>query len=123
MTDIFILCVDRDGDLNRRSKLDNLESKFSNSTVFLAENAWEEIETWVLAGLKLPSSWSWGQVRAEIDVKEAYFEKLANRRKVADGPGRGRKSLGEEASHKIAAIQTKCPEDFGRLSRRLKSII
>ena len=28
MTDIFILCIDRDGDKNRRQKLDRLESKF-----------------------------------------------------------------------------------------------
>ena len=46
--DIFILCVDRDGEVGRRQRLDQLENQFGPG--FLAENAWEEIETWVLAG-------------------------------------------------------------------------
>ena len=123
MTDIFILCVDRDGEPSRRIKLDNLESKFSKLTVFLAENAREEIETWVLAGLKLPPNWSWNNIRSEIHVKEAYFEKLARARNVSDGPGGGRKILGEQASRKIATIRQKCPEDFNNLALRLESRI
>ena len=54
MIDIFILCVDRDGQVGRRQRLDQLEAEFANDQSFLAENAWEEIETWVLAGLDLP---------------------------------------------------------------------
>ena len=59
MTDIFILCVDRDGDVNRRQRLDQIEAEFRGRCVFFAENAWEELETWVLAGLNLPSDWQW----------------------------------------------------------------
>ena len=55
MTDIFILIIDRDGDTNRRQSLARLEEQFGNERAFLAESAWEEIETWVLAGLRLPS--------------------------------------------------------------------
>ena len=47
MTDIFILCIDRDGDANRRQSLDRLESEFNNGQTFLAANAWEEIETYL----------------------------------------------------------------------------
>ena len=47
MTDIFILCVDRDGDLGRRIRLNQIEDDFGTGRIFLAENAWEEIETWV----------------------------------------------------------------------------
>lgn len=54
MTDIFILCVDRDGDEGRRARLDDIETEFGNDRAFHAVNAVEEIETWVLAGLKLP---------------------------------------------------------------------
>ena len=78
MTDMFILCVDRDGVVGRRQRLDQLESEFGGSRVFLAENAWEEIETWVLAGLRLPAGWNWNDVRAEVQVKETYFEPLAD---------------------------------------------
>ena len=52
MTDLFILCVDRDGVRGRRTRLDQIEVKFGNGCSFLAENAWEEIETWTLAGLR-----------------------------------------------------------------------
>ena len=121
MTDIFILCVDRDGIPERRNRLNLIEAEFGSSRVFLAENAWEEIETWVLAGLELPARWSWAAVRAEIQVKEAYFDRLAVQRGIADGLGRGRKVLGEEASRRISAIRQKCSEDFDALARRLEA--
>ena len=66
MTDLFILCVDRDGQTGRRNRLDQLERRFAG---FFAENAWEELETWVLAGLELPKDWRWADVRAEVNVK------------------------------------------------------
>ena len=124
MTDLFILCVDRDGVVARRGRLDRIEAKFGNDRTFLAENAWEEIETWTLAGLRLPRNWNWANVRAEVHVKERYFDVLARERGVADGPGGGRKALGEEAAsnvRRIRAIRQKCPEDFDALARRIEA--
>ena len=122
MTDIFILCVDRDGNTNRRQKLDRIESRFTDDKrVFLAEHAWEEIETWVLAGLSLLPGWRWADVRAEVSVKERYFEPLAVQRGVADALGGGRKPLAEEAARRINAIRQKCPEDFDALAQRLET--
>ena len=123
MTDIFILCVDRDGEVGRRQRLNQLEGEFSGSPAFFAENAWEEIETWALAGLDLPGQWLWQDVRAEVHVKERYFEVLANQRGLSDSPGGGRKELGEEASHRVNAIRQKCPEDFDSLAQRLKAVV
>ncbi len=122
-TAIFILCVDRDGVEGRRQSLDRIESEFGPGRAFLAECAWEEIETWALAGLDLPADWSWADVRAEIHVKETYFDPLAKLRGVADGPGGGRKTLGEEAAHSIPSIRQKCREDFDALVMRLKDVI
>lgn len=119
--DIFILCVDRDGIVGRRQRLDQIEDEFGDA--FFAENAWEEIETWVLAGLELPTDWSWREVRAEVSVKERYFEPFAAERKLSDAPGGGRKELGEEAARHIDAIRLKCPEDFDCLARRLEAAI
>ena len=62
-------------------------------------------------------------MRAEISVKKRYFERLAERRNVANGPGRGRKTLGQEAARDIRAIRQKCPDDFGRLASRLETFI
>ena len=121
MFDVFVLCVDRDGVVGRRQRLDEIESAFGNGTLFLAENAWEEIETWVLAGLNLPRDWRWADVRAEIHVKETYFDPLASERGLSDSPGAGRKVLGEQAARRISAIRQKCPEDFDALARRLEN--
>ena len=119
MVDVFVLCVDRDGIVQRRQRLDQIEEEFG--TPFFAENAWEELETWVLAGLDLPSDWRWADVRAEVDVKERYFERLVEQRDLSDSPGGGRKVLGEEASRRIDAIRQKCPDDFDALARRLRA--
>ena len=121
MTDVFILCVDRDGAEGRRARLDAIETEFGNGRAFLAESAWEEIETWALAGLDLPRGWRWTDVRAEVHVKERYFEPLARERGVADGPGGGRKALGEEAARNLPAVRRKCPEDFDALARRIEA--
>ena len=123
MTSIFILCVDRDRDLERRHRLRAIEQEFRDKRFFLAENAWEELETWVLAGLDLRDDWVWTEVRAEIDVKERYFNEIVRERGVGRAPGGGRKPLGEEAARRIDAIRQKCPEDFDALARRLEAIV
>ena len=121
--DIFILCVDRDGVVGRRQRLDQIEAEFQDRCVFFAENAWEEIETWVLAGLALPSEWRWADVRAEVDVKERYFDRYVEQRGLTDSHGGGRKALGEEASRRIRSIRQKCTDDFDSLARRLETTI
>ena len=124
MTDIFILCVDRDGNEGRRQRLDQIEKEFKDTRrVFLAENAWEEIEIWVLAGLNLPRGWRWSEVRAEIQVKENYFEPLVAQRDLLDAPGGGRKPLAEEASRQINRIRQRCPEDFDALTQHLETAV
>ena len=125
MVDVFILCVDRDGVPGRRKRLNQIESEFAaaRAFAFFAENAWEELETWLLAGLDLPTGWRWADVRAEGDVKERFYEVLAREREVSDGPGYGRKELGTEAARNLAAIRRKCPEDFDELARRIESFL
>ena len=135
MTDIFILCVDRDGVVERRERLGQIEAEFQGKCVFFAENAWEEVETWALAGLDLPGHWRWADVRAEVQVKERYFEPLAVRRGLASASEYSRRGLnseearriwqvlGEEASRRIRAIRQKCPEDFDSLAKRLESAV
>ena len=121
MKDIFILCVDRDGDEGRRQRLNQIECEFGEDRIFLAENAWEEIETWILAGLNLPPGWRWGEVRAEVHVKELYFDVLAEEHRESDRPGGGRKALGKEAARNIRTIRRKCREDFDSLARRIEA--
>ena len=123
MTDVIILCVDRDGETAVRPRLDAIErNRKGDRAAFLGQEAWEEIETWALAGLKLPPQWRWRTIRSEVQVKEIWFDKLVELRGLADAPGRGRKPLGKEAAAKIGAIRQKCPEDFDRLATRLESL-
>ena len=123
MISIFVLCVDRDGQLGRRRRLDEIEAEFGDGTIFLTENAWEELETWILAGLQLSSGWQWSDVRAEVRVKERYFDRLAAKQGVADAPGGGRKPMGEEAARNIGTIRQKCREDFDSLARRIEAAL
>ena len=118
---VILLCIDRDGDAGRRQRLDQLEYEFGER--FLGTEAWEEIETWALAGLTLPPDWTWADVRAELQVKERYFDVLARQRGIDGGPDGGRHELGEEAARHIDAIRRKCPDDFDALALRLAAIV
>ena len=91
MFDLFVLCVDRDGQVGRRDRLDDIEREFGPA--FLAANAWEELETWVLAGLDLPPQWRWEERTGEIHVKEQLSNLLATERGLPGTLGGGRSTL------------------------------
>jgi len=123
MVDVFLLIVDRDGKPGRRAALDNIErkaaAKLKPDRVFLAENAWQEIEVWALAGHRLPDDWSWKDVRSEIHPKERYFEPFAADRGLSQEPGGGRKTLAQEAAGNYRRVRSRCPEDVVALEERL----
>ena len=123
MVDVFISCVDRDGDPNRKKRLQELEEQFGETQIFLAENAWEEIETWLLAGLELPARWQWNEIRADTSVKENYFAPLARELGICNSPGGGRKKMGRQAATRIRSIKRKCQEDFGNLAERIGDLV
>lgn len=124
MVDIFLVIVDRDGVQGRRAALDGLEEKakgvLPGRRVFLAENAWQEVEVWVLAGLDLPHGWQWSEIRAEIHPKERFFEPVAQQRGVANQPAGGRKTLATEAAARFGRILQLCQEDVAVLKSRLQ---
>ena len=121
MIDLFLLLVDRDGDVNRRRALDDLERRAANhlrdGQRFLAEHAWQELEVWALAGHDLP--WQWREVREERNPKEVYFLPYAKSRGLLDEPGQGRKTLAIEAASKYRRVRRRCTEDLEALEHRL----
>lgn len=123
MYDLFLLCIDRDGQEGRRVQLDMLEhhaqTVLDSHKCFLAENAWQEVEVWVLAGHHLPADWSWKAIRAEINPKEWYFDTLAKQRGLIDDGNGGRNILAREAARRYGRIRQLCPEDIGRLEARI----
>jgi len=125
LIDLFLLCVDRDGEATRREELNYIEKNakelLSETKIFFAENAWQEIEVWVLAGHSLPSEWNWQEIRQEPNPKEIYFEPFAKQQNVSTGLAGGRKKLAESADYK--RIRQLCPEDIQNLEQRIKSIL
>jgi hypothetical protein len=123
MVDIFLLLVDRDGVATRRTVLNGLETKahdvLNDDRVLLAENAWQEIEVWALAGQELPKKWSWIEIRKEIHPKEKYFDRLAEHRGLVDEPGDGRTTMGREAAANYRWVLSRYKEDVGALQKRL----
>jgi hypothetical protein len=114
--ELFIFCVDRDGEPHRREALNDLEHKIRKvlpaPRLFLAEHAWQEVEVWALAGIdwRLKPKWSWDAIRSERDTKEMYFEPIARDRLLFDLPGQGRRELGLEAARNYAKVLQNCPE-------------
>ncbi len=129
MVRVFLLIVDRDCKVGRRTSLDNIEQLAGaqlagTDRVFLAENAWQEVEVWVLAGERdLPADWAWAQVRAECDPKEQYYDAYARARGVLDAPHEGRQRLAAEAAANYPRIRSLCPEDVASLETRLRAAL
>lgn len=127
MVQVFLLIVDRDGQDGRRMALDALEEKAAAvlpaDRTFFAENAWQEVEVWLLAGHDLPRDWRWQEIRQDPNPKESFFLGFARQRSVIDGPGQGRKALAREAAGNYARIRSRCVEDVGALEQRLSEKI
>lgn len=124
MVDLFILCVDRDGVASRRRRLDELEANaatvLSAERVLFAENAWQELEVWVLAGHDLPQGWAWQDVRREVHPKERYYLPMARTKGVLDQPAEGRRVLSLEAARRYNRIRQLCQEDVANLEQRIR---
>lgn len=128
MVNLFLLCVDRDGNASRKAKLLNIEQKANDllsgsNRCLISENAWQEIEVWVLAGQDLPSDWSWQDIRNEVNPKETYFYPFAKQRRLLYEPGEGRKTLAEESARRYDRIRQLCPEDIETLENRIQTYV
>ncbi|WP_434683727.1 hypothetical protein [Pseudanabaena minima] len=129
MTDLFLVCVDRDGNGDRRAKLDGLEKKaqeflaekYQSPKKFLGENAWQELEVWVLAGCEdIPKVWKWSEIRSERKSKTSYFMRFAEQRSLLEARCQGRGILAEEASKRYDRIRQRCPEDIQELEKNIR---
>lgn len=126
MIRLFLLCVDRDGIETRKQALANLENLSSgilpDGKSLIAENAWQEIEVWVLAGHDLPKGWNWQDLRNEPHPKELYYEPFSKEQNVFHEPGEGRKTLAIAAARKYRRIRTLCPE-LAEMEKRIRQNI
>ena len=127
MVDLYLLLVDRDGEPHRRERIDKLEAKAAetlpSSRLLLGENAWQEVEVWVLAGHELPSEWAWNEIRAHPHPKEHYFEPFSRLRGLTEAPEGGREVLAKAAAARYERVRQLCPEDVGALEHRIRDFI
>jgi len=121
---LFLLIVDRDGNVHRRGVLDALEinaaAKLGTGRKLIGEHAWQEIEVWALAGQELSKEWKWQTIRDEPHPKESYFEPHAVARGLTAEPGEGRTTMGREAASNYTRVRSRCKEDIQILEARLK---
>jgi len=122
MADLFLLLVDRDGEPGRRAHLDEIERRMDDVLLydrhaFRSACGHQEVEVWLLAGHDTPADWTWEDVRAHPDPKEVYYQPFARERGAFDGPGRGRKRLGEAAARRYDRIRQLCDEVQGLETR------
>ncbi len=125
MVDLFLLCVDRDGQDGRRTRLDSIERHVAEhgGKNVLAEHAWQEVEVWVLAGMSdLPNEWTWRDIRNEVDLKQRFYLPYARQRGLDGLPDQGRKELGAEAASKYSRIRSRCSEDIQALEVRIREL-
>lgn len=125
MVDLYLLLVDRDGIVGRRAALDDREcwAREARKVVLLAENAWQELEVWALAGHDLPSDWAWTEVRADPNPKEHYFTPFARQRGLGNAPYEGRGVLAKEAAGRYGRIRQLCQEDVAVLEARVRAYL
>ncbi len=123
MIDLFLLLVDRDGVMGRRTSLNALEKKAAEllpaGRMFLGENAWQEIEVWAIAGQSLPKKWSWQDIQNEVNPKEVYFVPLVRQRGLEREAGNGRRTLGKEAASNYGRVRARCKKDVEALEKRI----
>ena len=124
MVDLFILVLDRDGEAGRETTVGRIEATLQGemagtSRRFVASLAWQEVEVFILAGHDLPPAWSWRDIRADPDVKNTYFQKLAAAKNTSGLPHAGRKKLMAEAIQNWSRIKSRCQEDIGSLLLKL----
>jgi hypothetical protein len=129
MVRMFLLIVDRDCDEGRKARLDALEGRAEvalagTDRCFLAENAWQELEVWVLAGVSdLPNGWNWREIRRDCNPKENYYVLYAQRQNAHTGPYGGREVLAKKAALNYQRIRQLCVEDVAALEERVRTAL
>lgn len=129
MVRLFLLIVDRDCDEQRAVRLQRLEQQAAGvlsgtNRIFLAEMAWQEVEAWLLAGMRdLPTDWKWKEVRAECHPKERYYREYVQGRGLLDDASEGRDVLAREAARNYHRIRKLCREDIAVLEDRIRQAL
>jgi len=113
--DLFLYCIDRDGnagnDARLRTAVQSASQRIRTVQSVDGRTAHQEIEVWGLAACdRTVLADSWATIRAHRDPKEAYFDPVAKSLGVHLGPGRGREHIGRLAGADYGRVRQRCPE-------------
>jgi hypothetical protein len=126
---LIIFIADADGLAENRKdefgRLEGLAAERTRPVKLLCCAAEQELETWLLSGHpeKLKSlNWLWQAVRAEVSVKERFFQPFLDRYGDPATPSQGRERLMQEALANYDGIKKRCPE-LQQLESRIRAHI
>ncbi len=125
---ILFLC-DADGLAESRKdefkRLEQLARQRTRPVRLICCAAEQELETWLLSGHpeKLKDlNWRWQEIRAEVSVKERFFQPFLDKYGDPATPSQGRERLMQEALANYTGIRQRCPE-LQELEDRIRALI
>jgi hypothetical protein len=102
--------VDADGK-DRRGEFEALEREAADQGVRLVCcAAQQEVEVWLLAGHRGKLGAGWHEIRAEVSVKERFFEPFLRENGNQKAAGGGREELMKKTLGNYTALLQLCPE-------------
>jgi hypothetical protein len=120
--DLLLFLSDADGK-DRSAEFNRLEDEAKGKGVkLLCCAAVQEVEVWLLAGHLDKLSVSWERLRAEVSVKENYFEPFLSKYGDPRRAGGGRDLLMKETLQNYSGLIQRCPELAGLEARFREAI-
>jgi hypothetical protein len=127
--DLYLLVVDRDAKDSREERLARVEANAAEHTrrtqSFLAGQAHQEVEVWLLAGQPdVPDALeaSWADVRDERQAKERYYDPYVKQKTLTNSPGGGRKPLGRTAGSNYSDRVRQFCDEVRALEQRVAQV-
>ena len=108
MFDLFLVLVDRDGDMGRAGVARQREAEHEGRLLVCL--AIEEVEVWMLAAHRETIGFPWSEVRAEIHPKERFARPFLAENAPKLDPGAGRVWAMRDLGARWRGIVQCCPE-------------
>jgi hypothetical protein len=125
--ELILFICDADGSADSRKdefkRLEKLAMQRTRPVTLVCCAAEQELETWMLSGHpeKLRDlSWRWQEIRAEVSVKERFFQPFLDRFGDPATPSQGRERLMQEALANYTGMKQRCPE-LQELENRIRA--
>jgi hypothetical protein len=127
--ELILFICDADGSAASRKdefkRLEQLAARRTKPVKLICCAAEQELETWLLAGHpeKLRDlSERWQEIRAEVSIKERFFQPFLEKHGDPATPSHGRERLMQQALANYDGMKKRCPE-LQELEDRIRALI